>query len=344
MSGVTAAQIKQALRAVGGLGGQSWSLAELSIGANNALRQSGITTRQGAASFVAQCMVESAYFRTTREIGGSRARYAPYFGRGFIQVTWRENYAAFGKWLVGRGLTGDPDYFVDVPDRLAAEKWAWLGAVWYFTTHRHGLVSLANAGENVMVGRAINRGDAYSQYAAYGEDHRQAAYNALLRAGISAPTGALGTGGTGPDGFYEPSGTWSVEKIQEALGLKADGKYGEETKKVIAEWQEMIGLTADGLWGPKTEEVTVSIQEDLAKVAKDIKDIKTEQKKIPARVAATKVSTPKSVLDKFPSANAQYTLGGLMGYNLIDFYTEGRSEKSLEMLNEIEAAVTADGA
>lgn len=332
--GVTARQIRQALRSVGGLGGQAWSMEELARGANAAMVQSGITTRQGAACFIAQCMVESAYFRTTREYGGASARYAPYFGRGFIQVTWEANYRSFGQWCHARGLVPSGNHFM-VPnqDRLAHEKWAWLGAVWYMTTHRHDLIDLANAGENAKVGRAINRGDAHSSYAAYGEDHRQAAYRALLNAGISAPKGAVG---------YVPSGKWSVKEIQEALGIKADGKYGDGTKAAVADWQEQIGLAADGLWGPTTEEVTVSIQEDLAKVAKDIKEIKTEQKKIPGRVTAAKVSTPKSVLDKFPSANKQYTMGGLLGYNLIDFYTEGRSEKTLEMLNEIEAAVNEE--
>ena len=67
----TAAQVRAALVSVGGLGGQGWSLDTIAAGADDAMRQAGITTREGAACLVAQCMVESAYFRTTREIGGT---------------------------------------------------------------------------------------------------------------------------------------------------------------------------------------------------------------------------------------------------------------------------------
>lgn len=227
--GVTASHIEAALRSVGGLGGQAWPLTTIAAGADEALRQAGITTRQGAAVFVGQCMVESAYFRTTREYGGASARYAPYYGRGFIQVTWADNYRAFGRWCHARDLVPNGDWFMSPnQDRLADPKWAWLGAVWYFTTHRHGLVALANKGDNVKVGRAINRGDAHSRYAAYGEDHRVKAYNALLNAGISAPTGAPSTGSTASTKTYDRD---DMRRFQRVHGVKDDGLYGPATAK-----------------------------------------------------------------------------------------------------------------
>lgn len=256
----TAAQIRAALVSVGGLGGQGWTLDTIAAGADDAMRQAGITTREGAACLVAQCMVESAYFRTTREYGGPRTRYAPYYGRGFIQVTWRSNYAAFGAWCKARGLVPDADYFVNVPDRLADPKWAWLGAVWYFTTHRHGLVALANRGENIKVGRAINRGDAYSKYAAYGEDHRQAAYRALLAAGITPPgkTAAPAAKPVSADrktwlrkkiathGIWSPA---TIRRLQAEVDVPIDGVAGPQTKKAVQKW---LGVTQDGVWGPQT--------------------------------------------------------------------------------------------
>jgi hypothetical protein len=42
------------------------------------------------------------------EIDGPFERYAPYFGRGLIQVTWSYNYALFGKKL-GIPLLAQPD-------------------------------------------------------------------------------------------------------------------------------------------------------------------------------------------------------------------------------------------
>lgn len=192
---ITGKHIEAALRSVGAMGGQQWSMDELAKGANDALLQSGITTRQGAAVFIAQCMVESAYFRTTREytykVGTAgyknMMRYYPYTGRGFLQITWADNYQKFGKWCYDRKLVPSPNYFMSPNhDRLADPKWAWLGAVWFFTSNN--LVGLANSGENIKVGRAVNRGNANSPYEAYGEDHRKAAYAALLNAGITAPS------------------------------------------------------------------------------------------------------------------------------------------------------------
>lgn len=253
----TGAQIRAALVSVGGLGGQAWPLDTIAAGADDAMRAAGITTRQGAACLVAQCMVESAYFRTTREIGGSKARYAPYYGRGFIQVTWRDNYAKFGAWCKARGLVPTSDFFVAVPDRLADPKWAWAGAVWYFTTHRHGLVALANAGDNIKVGRAINRGDAYSKYAAYGEDHRQAAYRALLAAGIDAP---------GPTTGIVGGAKATIREVQELVGATVDGAWGPATTAAVKELQSALDLTPDGQWGPTTEGAVMALTDDLKRI------------------------------------------------------------------------------
>jgi hypothetical protein len=38
-------------------------------------------------------------FRPIEEIQGSRTRYAPYFGRGFVQLTWLKNYQKYNDLL-----------------------------------------------------------------------------------------------------------------------------------------------------------------------------------------------------------------------------------------------------
>lgn len=43
-----------------------------------------------------------------------------------------------------------------------------------------------------------------------------------------------------------------VKKLQEKLGLKADGAFGPGTEKAVKEWQSKNGLTADGIVGPGT--------------------------------------------------------------------------------------------
>ena len=40
-----------------------------------------------------------------------------------------------------------------------------------------------------------------------------------------------------------------VLKIQKAVGVGADGLYGNRTKEAVAVWQRAHGLTADGIVG-----------------------------------------------------------------------------------------------
>lgn len=43
-----------------------------------------------------------------------------------------------------------------------------------------------------------------------------------------------------------------VRKLQEALGIGADGIYGSGTRKAVMEYQEANGLAVDGMAGPET--------------------------------------------------------------------------------------------
>ena len=55
------------------------------------------------------------------------------------------NYAAFGKWCVSKNLLTDANHFVNNPGELAADRWAWHGAVWYWTVARPTLNASATA-------------------------------------------------------------------------------------------------------------------------------------------------------------------------------------------------------
>lgn len=44
----------------------------------------------------------------------------------------------------------------------------------------------------------------------------------------------------------------TVKKLQEKLGLGADGQFGSGTEKAVRDYQQKNGLTADGLAGPAT--------------------------------------------------------------------------------------------
>lgn len=150
------AAIRAALAAVGAVGKQIRPLDELAAGAADALRQAphGLTPA-GAASFLATCAQESAYFRTTTEYGSGQ-RYAPYIGRGFVQCTWESNYRTFGHWCHDRGMLDDPDTFVRNPRALGDIRWAWHTATWYFESTR--LWDWANAGDHLRVSQAVNGG------------------------------------------------------------------------------------------------------------------------------------------------------------------------------------------
>ena len=44
----------------------------------------------------------------------------------------------------------------------------------------------------------------------------------------------------------------TVQAVQSALGVTADGNFGPGTERALKAWQRQNGLTADGIAGPKT--------------------------------------------------------------------------------------------
>jgi murein L,D-transpeptidase YcbB/YkuD len=91
--------------------------------------------------------------------------------------------------------------------------------------------------------------------------------------------GLLVDGIAGPDtfvqmGLYElvllAPGTVgeSVKKLQQALGVAADGRFGPATQKALREFQSKNGLDADGLAGPATLAKISNFKEMTAEVIK----------------------------------------------------------------------------
>ena len=97
----------------------------------------GINDRPTQIAMFATVAIESAHtFAPVREAfwldeawRRNNLRYYPYYGRGYIQMTWRDNYAAYGPTIAqlwGAGghepdfdLVGNPDQALD-PDISAA--------------------------------------------------------------------------------------------------------------------------------------------------------------------------------------------------------------------------------
>jgi predicted chitinase len=51
-------------------------------------------------------------FKPIDEYGGSKTRYSPYWGRGYVQLTWRSNYQKYSQ-LLGVDLVKNPDLAKD---------------------------------------------------------------------------------------------------------------------------------------------------------------------------------------------------------------------------------------
>lgn len=135
-------------RAMPGLGANE--AARLVKGCNEAMIRGKITTAKRAACFLAQVGHESVSLRYRAEIGGSSARYAPYYGRTFIQITWKSGYQAFGRWL------GVGEKFVNTPSLLERDEYVWLGPIWYWSTN--DLNRYADRDDFEGLTRAINGG------------------------------------------------------------------------------------------------------------------------------------------------------------------------------------------
>jgi hypothetical protein len=188
VSGLTGADIHAAVRAAGAGSGLAMPVDDIAVAFNDAILTYGdghFSSVEQVAALVSECMMESAYFRTTEEYA-KHGRYAPYIGRTFIQITWKDNYAAFGAWCHDKGLVPHASYFVDEPTRLAAPRWAALGGVWYFTQVRFaGKPLTAYAHDILAVGRAVNLGSPNSGHTPSGQRARAAAYRVVKALGPS---------------------------------------------------------------------------------------------------------------------------------------------------------------
>jgi hypothetical protein len=65
---------------------------------NKTLRKYGMTTPMRQASFFGNAVQETGWLSGFSEGNGNGAWYAPWFGRGFLQLTGPSNYAAYWRW------------------------------------------------------------------------------------------------------------------------------------------------------------------------------------------------------------------------------------------------------
>jgi putative chitinase len=167
-------------------------------------------------------------------------------GRGAIQLTGKDNYVAFGR-----------DKNVDMDENgvikyLASKEGALASACWYWNSRN--INDAADAGDIVKMTKLVNGGTIGLEDRKKHYDHALEILSGKVvhveeKAIVAAPISASGTvktlklGSTGA----------AVKKLQKALGLTDDGKFGPGTQAALIAWQEIQQITADGVAGPKTQ-------------------------------------------------------------------------------------------
>ncbi|KMY02885.1 chitinase [Pseudomonas syringae KCTC 12500] len=152
---------------------------------NVAMSKYAIVTKLRIAAFLAQVGHESGQLRYVRELGSDQyldkydtGRLAErldntpeddddgqlYRGRGLIQVTGRDNYAACAEAL-------GPD-LLEHPELMERPEHAALSAAWFW--HRAGLNTLADKGDFLTITKRINGGT-------NGQADRQMLYERALK-------------------------------------------------------------------------------------------------------------------------------------------------------------------
>ncbi len=173
-----------------------------------------------------------------------------YRGRGFFQLTGKDNYRHYGE-LAGIDLVNDPEILerdLKVSLQVAAA---------YF--NRTGLGEFADANNIAAVSRGVNRGNPRSSAPAHGEADRirwTTAALSLVRdpntvlkdtttgpAPIPTPAGGLQSGSTGPD-------VQALQRQLNALGYAVgsdDGVFGPTTHRAVVAFQQEHGLPTTGV-------------------------------------------------------------------------------------------------
>lgn len=89
-----------------------------------------------------------------------------------------------------------------------------------------------------------------------------------------------------------------VKKLQEKLGLKADGSFGPGTEAAVKKWQESNGLKADGVVGDSTwEKLFGSVISAPVTVVQTVGEVKLEK---------LKGHVPDAVLSQIPEVMAKF--------------------------------------
>lgn len=154
-----------------------------------------------------------------------------YRGRGIIQLTGKNNYLAFAADM---GMTVE-----QVIDYVQTKKGAVESAAWFWS--KRNINTAADSGDIDKVSTLVNGGN-------IGLTERREYYKkslAILGASVKPTTENASTQNT--DVLKRGASGAAVVKLQQALGVKADGAFGPGTETALKQWQTGAKLPATGI-------------------------------------------------------------------------------------------------
>lgn len=156
-------------------------------------------------------------------------------GRGAIQLTGRDNYTQFAN-AVGMSLDEAVADLETLDGAIESACWFW---------KKNGLNAICDRDDIVTMTKKINGGTIGLEDRKKHYEHAKHVLGGHVAESHSAPTTEYVTVRLGSDND-------TVQAVQRALGLSADGKFGPGTEKAVKAWQTAHGLAADGIVGPAT--------------------------------------------------------------------------------------------
>ena len=158
-------------------------------------------------------------------------------GRGIKQLTGRNNYTAFGKSV---DMSAE-----EAAEYVATPAGAIESACWFWKTNK--LEKYADADDNLGLTKKINGGT-------IGLEDRDKRYKDA-KVILSGKCKAGGEGKKSKEVRTLRKGMKGedVAKMQEVLGIGADGDFGFGTLTAVKKWQKLNGLVADGIVGPASQ-------------------------------------------------------------------------------------------